>query len=247
MRTGNSRRLVYWVSTVIVALAVGVGSFLGVRTLANDGPEATAQRDPFWWAPYFDEDAEKPRFNQEINGILVGPSAPAPDYAGLCTGPDVELRYLPAGSVVGSELDLEPGYLPEGVQALPSPAAVAVRKCGGSVVTVLKEYDVPFKLNEEDPTGHPLRAGGGFSILRERSTTRAFPLFGAAERMEPLWVAGRPAVLMQPVMPGSLDIGMGHMAIVIAEDFGLTVIQGDGLPLEEFIKIAEGLYTEAKR
>lgn len=244
MTAAKCRGMTYRLAArITLALAVGATSFLMACGLAADGPEPTAELKslPADWDRYFNEDAQKPRFNQEINGIVVGPSAPAPDYSALCAGPDVQLRYLPAGSVIGSELDFEPGYLPEGVQALPSPAAVAVRKCGGTVVTVLKEYDVPAKYSDQH-TGVLLWSGGGFSIVRERSTIRAFPLSGAAERMGPISIAGRPAVLMRPVMPGGVDIGMGNAAIVIAEDFGLTAIQGSGLPLDEFIKIAEGLY-----
>jgi len=85
---------------ITLALAVGAASFLMACGLAADGPEPTADLKslPADWDRYFNEDAQKPRFNQEINGIVVGPSAPAPDYSALCTGPDVQLRYLPAGS-----------------------------------------------------------------------------------------------------------------------------------------------------
>jgi hypothetical protein len=238
----------HWATRMILALAVCAASLLAACGLAGDGSEPTAEPKslPADWDRYFNEDYGKPRFDQEINGILVGPTAPGPDYNGLCGGPDVELRYLPAGSVVGGDLDFEPGYLPEGVQPLPSPASVAVRTCSGTIVTVLKEYYVPSKVNQEETTGHPVWSGGGFSIMRERTTIRAFPLTGAAERMGPIRIAGRPAVLMRPVMPDGVDIGMGDMAIVMAEDFGLTVIQGSGLPLGEFIKIAGGLYPQAE-
>ncbi len=244
MATRRSCGAIYRRATLIIlALALGAASFLTACGLTGDGPEPTAE---FRGLPadsdrYFNEDARKPRFDQEINGILVGPTAAGPDYSGLCAGPDVELRYLPAGSVVGTELDFEPGYLPEGVQALPSPAAVAVRKCGGTVVSVLKYYHVPSKYSEQHE-GVLLWSGGGFSIWRMLSTIRAFPLSGAAERMEPISIEGRPTVLMRPVMPADVDVGVGDAAIVIAEDFGLTAIQGSGLPLDEFIKIAEGLY-----
>ena len=94
------------------------------------------------------------------------------------------------------------------------------------------------------PSNPPEWSGGNFSIWRMLSDKHTFPLLGAAERMEPITVAGRAAVLMRPVMPEGEDYGLGKMAIVIAEDFGLTAIQGGGLPLGEFIKIAEGLYEE---
>jgi hypothetical protein len=232
-----------WAIPIILALIVCAASLLTACGLTGGGAEPTAvlKSLPADWDRYFNEDYGKPRSDQEINGILVGPTAREPDYNGLCAGPDVDSRYLPAGSVVGGDLDFDPGYLPEGVQPVPSPAAVAVRTCSGTIVTVLKEYDVSPKYSDQHE-GVLLWSGGGFSIMRERSSIRAFPLFGAAERMGPITVAGRPAVLMRPVMPAGVDIGMGDMAIVIAEDFGLTAIQGGGLPVDEFIKIAEGLY-----
>jgi hypothetical protein len=244
MAARKSRGAIYrWATPMILALAVCAVSLLAACGPTGDGAEPTSEPKslPADWDRYFNEDYGKPRFDQEINGILVGPTAPEPDDGGLCAGPDVDLRYLSGEAVVDSDLDFEPGYLPEGVQLSPSPAAVAVLKCDGTVVSVLKQYDVPPKYSDQHE-GVLLWSGGGFSIWRMLSTTHTFPLFGAAERMGPITVAGRPAVLMRPVMPASVDIGMGSGAIVIAEDFGLTAIQGSGLPVGEFIKIAEGLY-----
>ena len=233
---------------IVLALAVGAASFLMACGLAADGPEPTAELKslPADWDRYFNEDAQKPRFNQEINGILVGPTAAGPDYSGLCTEPGVTPQWVGPEIAVGAVVDVNPAYLPEGVELSWPWMPADVTECDGTVVSVLKEYHVSAKYSDQH-TGVLLWSGGGFSIWRMLSTIRAFPLSGAAERMGPISIAGRPAVLMRAVMPGGVDIGMGHMAIVIAEDFGLTVLQGDGLPLEEFIKIAEGLYTEAER
>jgi hypothetical protein len=227
----------------VLALAVGAASLLMACGLAADGPEPTAEPKslPADWDRYFNEDARKPRFDQHINGILVGPTAAGPDYSGLCTEVGVTPQWVDPERAAGAVVDVNPAYLPDGVQLSPSAAAVEVMECDGTIVSVLKEYHVPAKYSAPD-VGVLLWSGGGFSIWRMLSTVRAFPLSGAAERMEPISIKGRPAVLMRPVMPGDVDIGMGDMAIVIAEDFGLTAIQGDGLPLEEFIKIAEGLY-----
>ena len=101
MAAAKCRGMTYRLAArITLALAVGAASFLMACGLAADGPEPTADLKslPADWDRYFNEDAQKPRFNQEINGIVVGPSAPAPDYSALCTGPDVQLRYLPAGS-----------------------------------------------------------------------------------------------------------------------------------------------------
>ena len=246
-RRGWSRRWAYWAAAVALVLAVGVGSFLGLRALTGDDSGVTAE-----WKPlpsdsqrYLDEDAQKPRFNQEINGILVGPGGPGESGAGLepqkdlCTG--VTPQWVGPERATGTVVDVNPSYLPEGV-GMAGAEPEEVVECGGTVISVLKYYNVPSKFSGKNQTGDLLWSGGSFSIWRMLSTEHTFPLFGAAERMGPISIAGRPAVLMRPVMPGGADVGFDDVAIVIAEDFGLTVIQGSGLPLGEFIKIAEGLY-----
>jgi hypothetical protein len=67
-------------------------------------------------------------------------------------------------------------------------------------------------------------------------------LDGAAERVASTSIKGRLAVVMRPVMPAGVDAGIGAVTIVIADDFGITAIEGDGLPLSEFIRVAESLY-----
>ena len=244
------RRWVYWAAAAALVLAVGVGSFLGLRGLTGDDSGVTAQ-----WKPlppdserYLNEDARKPRFNQEINGILVGPGESGPGLesgAGLeprsdvCTG--VTPQWVGPEKAAGAVVDFNPSYLPEGVGTTGAEPEGVV-ECGGTVFSVLKYYNVPSRFSGKGQTGDLLWSGGSFSIWRMLSEKHAFPLMGAAERMGPISIAGRPAVLMRPVMPGGADVGFDGVAIVIAEDFGLTVIQGSGLPLGEFIKIAEGLY-----
>jgi len=248
-RKGLSRRWAYWAAAVALVLAVGVGSLLGLRALTDDDSGVAVQRKPL--PPdaerYLNEDAQKPRFNQEINGILVGPGESGPGLepgAGveprteLCTG--VAPQWVDPERAAGTVVDFNPSYLPEGVG--PSGEADGVVACGGTVFSVLKYYNVPAKFSGKDQMGDLLWSGGSFSIWRMLSEEHAFPLMGAAERMGPISIAGRSAVLMRPVMPGGADVGFDDLAIVIAEDFGLTVIQGGGLPLGEFIKIAEGLY-----
>jgi hypothetical protein len=231
-----------WATPIILTLAVCAASLLAACGLAGDGSEPTAQPKslPADWDRYFNEDYQKPRFDQEINGILVGPTAPEPDDGGLCAG--VTPQWVTPERAAGTVVDVNPAYLPEGVGLSgPPELAIEVVECSGTAISVIKYYDVPAKYSDQHE-GVLLWSGGGFSIWRMLSTTDAFPLFGAAERMGPITVAGRPAVLMRPVTPADVDVGVGDGAIVIAEDFGLTVIQGGALPLDEFIKIAEGLY-----
>jgi len=242
MKGSRSRRRLYWVAAATLALAIGVGSFWGVRTLVSGGSEAEAERDPGWWATYFNEDAQKPRFNQEINGILVGPDDSLGPRSDVCTG--LTPQWGDPEKAKGTIVDFSPSYLPEGVKRAASEAESVV-ECGGTIFSLLRSYDVPAKYGPDvSPSNPPEWGGGSFSIWRMLDESRSFPLMGAAERMEPITIAGRAAVLMRPVMPEGEDYGLDSLAIVIAEDFGLTAIQGGGLPLGEFIKIAEGLYKE---
>lgn len=238
-----------WATPMILALVVCAASLLIACGLTGDGSEPTAEPKslPADWDRYFNEDAQKPRFNQEINGILVGPGGPGEFGAGVepttdvCDRAGAEPQQAPRERATGTALDVNPAYLPEGVQPSPSATAVELMECGGTVISVAKYYHVPPKYSDQHE-GVLLWSGGEFSIWRMLSTRHAFPLSGAAERMGPMTIAGRAGVLMRPVMPADVDVGVGDMAIVIAEDFGLTVIQGSGLPVDEFIKIAEGLY-----
>ena len=204
--------------------------------MADGGFGAQAQPKPFTDASYFNEDAKKPRFDKVVNGILVGPSAEP--RSGLCMDVGTAPQYVDPEKAVGTPLDIKPSYLPASVEL----TATSAVECDGTLVSLLKEYNVPPKATSTDPNVPPLWAGGTLSVLRTLSVTPAFYLDGAADRIGPTSVKDRPAALMRPVMPAGVDAGIGNAAVVIQEDFGLTVIQGTGLPLGEFEKIADGLY-----
>jgi len=228
------RRWIVTASSLAVVVSVGVASFWGVRTYGSDGSPAVAQPgDGAGWQRTFNEDAQKPQYDQTINGIRVGPKV---DYRGpeACQG--IKAEYVPLEKASGTQLDIKPVYLPDGVELVRTEAV----ECGGTLVSVLKEYVVSYRLN---PTNAeiPLWSGGGFTIYRVLGADNVFPLFGAAERFGPTTIKGKAGVLMRPVMPEGIDNGMGFGAIVVKEPFGLTVLQGDGMPLGEFVKVAESL------
>ena len=85
-------------------------------------------------------------------------------------------------------------------------------------------------------------AGGSFSISRRVTEQDQFPLLGAADRATSLEIGGHPAAAMQPVKPKGVDIGFDRMTIVIADDSGITTIDGSGLPFADFIAVAQSLY-----
>jgi len=177
-----------------------------------------------WWA--------------EINGILVGPGAP-PTHSERC---NYDAEYVDAAETEGTELEIDPAYLPEGATETSQLAEVVA--CGGVVVWNLRYYVVPDVPDPDNPL--PLRSGGGFNISRVLTGTRSFSFYSAAaDRTEPVTISGRPAVFMRPFVANERDIGFFEGALVIAEPWGMTAIYGTGLTTEEFIKVAEGLYREA--
>jgi hypothetical protein len=168
---------------------------------------------------------QKPRSVKTINGITVGPNVEL--RGGPCDGtPGPGDGQVDLDSTRGSDLQIEPKYLPAGTLFDFGNAGT----CDGVLTTVEKSYSVP---------GNPStdRFGGRLIIFRFRGDP-AFPLSDADERVSAGMVAGRPAVVARPVT----DSGFGGSAIVIREADGLTVIRANGLTLSELLKIAEGLY-----
>jgi hypothetical protein len=244
--TASWRRVIRWVLPLLLLVAVGAGSFWGVRALRGEDEAATAKPRPdFWYVPYFEADAKKPRFDQEINGILIGPTAPELT-SDLCGQPGVTPEYVAPEMAKGTVVDFESAYLPGGVTLRSSAGAVEVVSCGGTIAGVEKRFDVAGRSDPANPSV-PLWAGGEITVSRFLTRSRAVQLDEANERMQAATIGGKPAVIVRPVMPDGVDIGIGEAYVVVADDSGMTVISGRGLPLDEFLKFAEGLYKGASQ
>lgn len=81
-----------------------------------------------------------------------------------------------------------------------------------------------------------VRGKGDFFIIRYQGE-HAIDINASADRVSPGTINGKPAVLVAPITPD----GYGRSGVIVAEDFGITVVSAFGLPLEETVKIAEGL------
>jgi hypothetical protein len=233
--------LLYWVAASLLLAGVGTGSFFLVREIAGDEPDAGADLGPFWYSQALEEDAAKPRIaRQTLSGILIGPDVPVPTIDVCEKDPD-GASPVPTEEVdtrsTGTPVEVNPAYLPDGVYVETAEGA----ECEGAVVNVVKRYLVPTK---KDPAGSraPLWSGGGFVVARTLTTRPQYPVEGAAERLRAVTIAGRPAVLVDPVKPLGHDIGIAEIIIVIDDGSGMTLVQGDGLPSEEFMKFAASLY-----
>lgn len=233
------RRAALFAAAALTLLAAGFASFVFTRS-TQDAPPALAQQEPtpvpFWYVPLFEEEANKPRLDATLAGITLGPDAPETDIcaaigrgaatlsrvglaeaAAAAPALHVSPRYLPplAGQVVGSSLDLN-GAL----------------SCGGAIGMVNGLYT--FRPSSASASG------GDISIMRIRGgpSVRTLALDVAADRAEVGKVAGMDAVLIRPVTEG----GLGQSFVIVAEPWGLTVVEGYGLPLVETLRIAESLY-----
>jgi len=247
-----NRRGLTLLAIAAAALAVGIAAFFAVRSLkgSGSGPEASGQqtptaearvaptRGPGWWEPYLQEDTTKPRLStQAINGIRVGPDSDLFVNPEVCG--DAQAESVPFERAAATAIDFVPSYLPGGVELVPE--TVGAWACGDAIVSVQKSYNVPTVRNPRDPYTL-LWTGGTLTVFRQYGTVSSYPLYGAAERIGPTTIEGRLAVLERPVMPDGVDNGISDATLVIKEPFGLTVLEGGGLPLAEFMKIAESLY-----
>jgi len=236
----------------VLLIGAAAASFFAVRTLTDNGSSARADppnpfEDSNWFQAAFDEDLARPQLERRVvNGITVGPEIELSPTSGLCQEVGVQPQYIPSELIeersMGGPLEIAPSYLPSGVES----AGAEGSECSGTVVAVAKYYEVPSLDNPADPR-FLLWAGGSFSISRRLSTSPQHELHGAHERVGAIDVASHPAVLMRPVIPLGVDAGIGSFALVISDPNGVvTALEGNGLPLSEFLTIAESLYTQSR-
>jgi len=209
---------------VCLAVVVGVGSFFvayrfwpgGGQTEAE--PDIIAERDQLTR-----EEAAKPRFEGVVNGIRLYSLDAGPDVQRKDACSDAkpeEAEELTMSDVAGTPMEIIPTYLPLGAEEQPPMWPPVI--CRGVVAYVDRVWIVPGK--------------GDFFIIRYQGE-QAIDIDASAGRVSAATVAGKPAVLVAPLAPD----GFGPSTVIVAEDFGITIVFADGLPLEETVKIAEGL------
>jgi hypothetical protein len=233
----------YLIATLFLVAAAAVGSYVAAKAVLGDDSPAAAELEPFWYLPALKADAAKPQITQErLSGILVGPESSLAPKADLCSSDPAGASPVPQEEVdsrtAGAPVEVNPSYLPEGVYLELAEAA----ECSGQVINVVKRYAVPTKDGASD-SKVPAWSGGSFFISRTLTTSRQYPLTGAAERLRQTTVGGRSAVVLDPVKPLGIDIGIAETTIVVTDEKGITVVQGTGLPSHEFTAIVEGLYA----
>ena len=209
---------------IFLALALGIASFFAAYQLwpgdeqTDAGPDIVTQ-----WEQARQEEVAKPRFEGVVNGIrLYDTNAdPAVQRKDACSDakPD-EVEHLTMSAVAGTPMEIIPTYVPPGAEEVdPMWPPVA---CKGTVVSVERRWII--------------RGKAHFYISR-RQGEQAIATDASRERVSAATVGGKRAVLVDPITPD----GFGQSAVIVAEEFGITIVSASGLPIEETVKIAEGL------
>lgn len=205
----------------------------------EDTPVAGSTPDtskPLWGIPYLNEDAAKPRFDQEFNGIKVGPTVKVAS-SGLCK--QGEAMYVDPQSAEGSPLAIADTALPSGATL----DQARVIRCNSTVVAVEHDYIIPAadgaesKIRNGEASWFDVQHGGAISVFRGFKEYPAQDSSIAADRWFAGTVAGHPAAIARPVLDG----GFGRSLVVVWEaDQGIeTVISGTEVRLDDLLRIAE--------
>jgi len=177
------------------------------------------------WERARQEEEAKPRFEGVVNGIRLYPTnaEPAVYRESACNYVKSEEReYVTMSEVAGTPMEITPTYLPTGAEET-SPMWPPMI-CKGILASVERQWVI--------------RDEGARFFIARRQGEHAADTTASADRISAATIGGKPAVLVEPITPD----GYGHSMVIVAEDFGITVIVAFGLPLEETVKIAEGLY-----
>jgi hypothetical protein len=213
-------------AAVIAAMAAITGFFIA-RTIDSGNSEVVAQQPgpsgPEDLPPEVqaqiaavEDDAAKPRFIGNINGIeMTDPDQSLPPPA-ICTTGQVEADARPE-EVAQSDLNFTPGSIPDGLELVYDAGSI----CQNQVIHVVKNY---------------ARDGGSEVIVVAHSLREAAVRSDAPEdRLEATTVGGHPAVLQHAVYEG------GKVAVYIDDGETFWSIWGEFLSEDELVAFAEGL------
>ncbi|MBI5947089.1 MAG: hypothetical protein HY875_03010 [Chloroflexi bacterium] len=198
-----------------------------------------------WQLPYLAEWRAKPRFDQAINGITVGPTAVR---TGTVCGSDVKREDVPPSAFRGTVLEISPDYLPVGGYVREDTMdEFGSAFCGGEpgVSTLTVGIRAAADAAERLAAGESwfvVPHGGFINVHKYRYRDGAAPAEFTdipASHWYADTIGGLPAAVGRPV----LDAGLGGGAVLIwdAELRVSTVIYSYNLGLEELLKFAAGV------
>ncbi len=243
------RRNVYRAAVAVALVAVAVLTFSVARQVRGmgGGQLAAAQpaqptpppvppgglpanpdtTKPWWHVPYLQAERAKPRFDQTINGITVGPTSKQRGGPVCVPG---SAQDVAIDQAAGTPVMLTPKYLPVGIAQ--SVASAVVCQVGGAkqAIGTERQYWV-------EPDRKAGRRGGTVTIARRYGGPRV-AIDIPAERWSAGTVAGHPAAIAKPILP----MGLGQSAVVVYANGVITWLQATSFTLDELLRIAEGLY-----
>ncbi|MCA9831521.1 MAG: hypothetical protein R3B97_08565 [Dehalococcoidia bacterium] len=191
---------------------------------------------PGWALAVLEGDKALPRFDQEVNGILVGPTAPDED-SGLCH------ENRPRWAELAEANAVSPGFIPD-LASLPATASIAEQKiviCG----PVVNSAEVTIELPAGPDSGAAIQAGrswfdvdhgGHVSVYKFRTIAPSWRSQIASERWEATEAAGHPAAIGRAVLRDEF----GESAVVVwdAENGIQLVVRGFDVELDLLLTIA---------
>ena len=191
---------------------------------------------PLWYFPYLKEDASKPRFDQMVNGIPIGPTVSVAS-SGRC---EVGGGPVTRSVADASKIAVSPKYVPVAA-ALERQTAGG---CDGEAVTVEERYVIPpadgldTQLRSKQITWSAAQHGGSIEVFRSYKTSPGVVSDIPSERWSATTISGFPAAVAAPILP----MGFGPSSIVVWDGQVQTVVTGIDITLADLIKFAEGLY-----
>jgi hypothetical protein len=201
-----------------------------------------------WDAPFLQEWAQKERYDQEVNGIRIGPSVAIESSA--CASREVE--PLDADETLGTAMAISLAYVPSSARVEPdvNRMATGTAALACSDGTILANH-VIVGIPAADDAVERIAQGeswfdvphGGYVQISRMQLGAVDPPGVRTDIPASHWidgqVAGHPAAIGKPV----LDEGLGPAEVVIWDETTriLTFVHSYNVALTELIAIAEGV------
>ncbi len=222
------------IAAIILLLSSSYSSESAKAIGDNVEPDTT---QPFWYTRYLNEDAAKPRFDQVVNGIRVGPTV-AYDGAPPCAPGAATL----VGAAEANGTPLETPFQP-GRGTLQRDDTIA---CNGALVAHELEYytapdpNLDANLRSGRARWETSAHGTALSIYRSLTSAPAWNCGIAADRWYAGSIKGMPAAIARPAH----DIGLGVSTIVIWDPKAgvQTTLVATNMTIGQLTAFAEALY-----